>query len=124
MTTQEARQTIAREFIEGYYEWLKDEQEMTKYEYGRKYGWGKAAEPHNDSYKSFTVYIDYMFGGRFLPGWVRQGYDSKVIWGLKDEGFLSYKFYSNSDARMRNQMDWFYINRKTAKAIYNEARKA
>ena len=124
MTTQEARQKITKEIIDGYREWLKHEKEMSEYEYGRKYGWGKSAEPHADCYKSFTVYIDYIFGGRFLPGWVKQGYESHSIWQLKDEGFLSYKLYSNWDARMRGKADWFYINRKTAKAIYNETKRA
>lgn len=124
MTTQDARKAIAEELIEGYYEWLNDEREMPESDYGRKYGWCKSVEHHADCYKSFTVYIDYFFGGRYLPGWVRQGYDSHVIWQLKDEGFLSYKLYSNWDARMRGKTDWFYFNRKTAKAVYTEMKKA
>lgn len=122
MTAQEARQAITREFINGFHEWLKDEKEMPDSEYGRKYGWGKGTVLHTDNYKSFTVYIDNFFGGRYLPGWVRQGYDREVIWELQREGFLSYKSYTNWDARMRGLTDWFYINRRTAWAIYNKSR--
>ena len=119
MTTQEAKERITQEFIDGFVEWLKDEAEMSDFDYGRKYGWGKGAVRHTDNFDGFKVYMDYFFTGRYLPGWVRQGYEEEAIWGLYHEGFLSYKNYSNWDARMRNQTQWFYIGRKTARAIFN-----
>lgn len=120
MTTAEAKAMIAKEFIEGFTQWLKDEKEMPESEYGRKYGWGKAKQPHDDSYKSFTVYVDYMFTGRYIQGWNKAGYESRVIYDLHKEGYLSYKYYSNWQARARKQEDFYYINRKTAKAIHNQ----
>jgi len=125
MTTAEAREKIKQEFIEGYREWLKDEAEMPEDEYGRKYGYLKSTDiKHEDTFESFKVYLDYFFGGRWLPGWVRQGYPKEVIWELKNEGFLSYKEYSNWNARARGKTDWFFINRKVARAIYKESKAA
>ena len=124
MTTAETKEMIKKELMEGFCEWLRDEREMPDDEYGRKYGWGKAPEPHEDSFKALTVYMDYFFGGRFLPGWIKAGYDRETIWALKEEGFLAYKSYTNWDARMRGQTDWFYITRKVAREIYKESKAA
>lgn len=124
MTTEEAKAMIAKEFIDGFTQWLKDEKEMPEDEYGRKYGWGKAKQLHDDSYKSFTVYVDYMFGGRYIQGWNKAGYESRVIYDLHKEGYLSYKAYYNSYALAHKQTEWYYINRKTAKTIHNQYKEA
>lgn len=125
MTTAEAKEMIKKEFMESYREWLKDEREMPDGEYGRKYGWGKSpVGPHKDCFDSVKVFMEYVFAGRYLPGWVRQGYDKETIWALYREGFLSYKNYSNWNARMRGQEDWFFITQKTARMIYKEAKAA
>lgn len=124
MTTAEARERIKKEFMDGFYEWLKDEAEMPDMEYGRKYGYGKGENPHKDDLKGLQVYTKY-FG---FSGYGRKledaGYDMKAIWELKNEGFLSYTFYSNWQARQRKMQDWFYISQRTAKEIYKEAHSA
>lgn len=120
MTTEEAKALIAKDFIEGFTEWLKDEREMSEDEYGRKYGFGKGMHRHDDSYKSFTIFLDDIYCGRYIQGWNKVGYESRVIYALHKEGFLSYKLYTNWDARMRHREDFYYINRKTAKTIHNQ----
>ena len=122
MTAAEAKAMISRELMEGYQEWLRDEKEMSDDEYGCKYGWGKGVELHRDNFKSLTVYMNYFFGGRYLPGWVRQGYTRDVIYQLYQEGFLSYKLYSSYDARMRGKTDFYYIPQRTAREIYKAAK--
>lgn len=125
MTTAEAKEMIKKEFIEAYYEWLKDEREMPNDDYGRKYGYLKGDNsPHKDNFESVKVFLDYFFSGRYIQGWVRAGYDRETIWALKNEGFLSYKFYGSYQARIRGKSDFYYINQKTARAIYKEAKTA
>ena len=116
MTIAEAREAIKKEFMDGYYEWLKDEAEMPEDEYGRKYGWGKG-ETHKDNFDSVKVYMEYFFAGRYLPGWERAGYSKEVIRELHSEGFLSYKWYQSYQARIRGKSDFYYISQKVARAI-------
>ena len=125
MTTAEAKEMIKKEFMESYREWLRDEQEMPDDEYCRKYGWGKSPNgPHKDCFDSVKVFMEYFFSGRYLPGWVKAGYDKETIWALHREGFLAYKNYSSWNARMRGQEEWFFITQKVARAIYKEAKAA
>lgn len=119
MTLEEAKVRISEEFMTAYMEWLMDEKMLPDDEYGRKYGWGKGKESHKDSLKSAKVFQQYFFAGRYLPGWVKAGYPSDVIWKLHDEGFLSYKLYSNWEARHTGRSDWFFIPQRTVKQIYD-----
>lgn len=121
-TIEEAREAIKQEFMEGFYEWLKDEREMSEDDYGRKYGYGKGTTVHEDNWESVKVYREYFFGGRYLPAWERAGYSREAIWQLKQDGFLSYKEYSNWNARARGKTDWFFISLKTARQIYKECK--
>ena len=123
MTTAEAREAIKKEFMDGFYEWLKDEAEMPEEEYGRKYGWGKGAELHKDNFDSVKVYMEYIFAGRYLPGWERAGYSKEIIWELHHDGFLSYKWYQSYQARIRGKSDFYYINQKVARQIYKELKR-
>lgn len=120
MTAQEARKDICKEFISGYLEWLTDEKEMNDSDYSVKYGWGKAPEAHKECFASVKVYMEYFFCGRYLPGWEKAGYTREAIYALNHEGFLSYKFYGNWDARMRGKTEWYYISQRVARNIYNE----
>ena len=124
MTKEEAKERIGQELISGFREWLADRDNLTEDEYGRKYGWGKGENKQSDSLKSLKVYMEYFFTGRYLPGWIRQGYTSEVIWELYHEGFLSYTLYSSYNARMRGKTDWFYIPQRTAREIYKASRGA
>lgn len=119
MTTEEAKVLIKTEYIESFRQWLDDEKNLGDWEYGRKYGYGKG-EPHKDNIKGIAVFQKYIFSGRFIQGWVKQGFETKVIWELKKEGFLSYDFYGSSAARARGEQDFYYISQNTAKAIWRE----
>lgn len=125
MTSAEAKEMIKKEFIETYHEWLKDEREMPDDDYGRKYGWLKSPDgPHKDNFESVKVFMEYVFCGRYLPGWERAGFDKEVIWSLNKEGFLSYKWYQSYQARIRGKSDFYYISQKTARVIYKESKVA
>ena len=109
MTTAETRKRISEEFMNGFYQWLKDEAEMPETEYGRKYGYGKGENLHKDNLKGLQVYAKYFGFAGYGKNLKAAGYDMNAIWKLKQEGFLSYTFYSNSRARSMNEQDWYYI---------------
>lgn len=121
MTTTEAKKMISEEFLKLYREWLEDYENMGEREYGKKYGWGRNPEIEvKDGLKAVVMFQKYVFSGRYIQGWKDAGYDSRVIWELKKDGFLSYQYYSNWEARMRGRQDFLYISQKTAKQIYKE----
>ena len=99
MTTAEAREKIKKEWIDGFYEWLDDEANMEDMEFGKKYGWLKGQTRHKDNWEGAKKYLQYFFAGRYLPNWEKAGYERRAIWGLYEEGWLSYTLYSNSRAR-------------------------
>lgn len=120
MTTAEAKAMIKKEFMDGFFEWLKDEAEMPDREYSRKYGYGKGEKVHKDNLAGVKTYQKYFFQGRYRNGWIKAGYDMAAIYALHDEGFLSYEYYSNWQARQLGRTEFFYISQKTAAAIYKE----
>ena len=124
MTTAEAKVRIMKEFMDGFYEWLRDEAEMPANEYGRKYGWGKGEKLHKDNLAGIKTYQKYFAQGRYRNEWIRAGYDIAAINDLHEEGFLSYTYYSNWQARQQGRTDFYYISQKTAVAIYKEYKAA
>ena len=124
MTVAEAKAKIAEEWIGGYYEWLRDEKEMPEMEYGRKYGFLKGENPHEDNFETVKVYLEYFFGGRWMYQWEKAGYSREIIWELNREGFLSYKEYSNWRARNTGKTQWFFISQRVARQIYKEHKAA
>lgn len=122
MTKEEAKAKISHELIDSFHEWLADYENLAENEFALKYGWGKGTNKQSDTFKSLKVFMEYVFTGRYLPGWIRQGYPREVIWELHREGFLSYTNYSNYNARMRGQTDWYYIPQRTAREIYKASR--
>lgn len=123
MTAKDAKKMISEEFMNGFYEWLKDESEMTDEEFGRKYGWGRV-NVHKDNLKGLYVYREYVFTGRYAPGWKKAGYDINAIWELKNEGWLSYTHYWSPRARALGREDFYYISKNTAREIYKAAKAA
>lgn len=118
MTTLEAKESICKEFISRYYEWLKDVEEMPEREYGEKYCWGKPQNVTKDNMEAVKFFQKYMFAGRFLPAWEKAGYDKQTIWQLHRDGFLSYDYNSSWQARMMGKQDFYYISQARAKEIY------
>ena len=117
MTTNEAKMQIAREFIAKYHEWLNDHnsEAMTDSEYGRKYGWGKSAEPVKDTQKSLLWFQGHVFSGKYLNQWKADGINP---FELHRAGFLSYDYCTSHKARILGKTDFFYINQAKAKEIY------
>ena len=126
MTAAEAKIKLTKEWIDGYYEWLQDYKDMPEQEYAQKYGWLKRKDlpERKDNWESVKVYLEYIFNGRYIQYWERAGYDRRSIWSLYEEGFLSYKLYSNWNARASGRTEWFYISQRTARQIYKENRRA
>ena len=110
--------------MERFYEWLKDEAEMPEKEYGRKYGYGKSEIPHKDNLKGLTVFTKYFGFAGYGKDLKKAGYEMNEIWQLKQEGFLSYTFYSNYTARSLKEQDWYYISQRVAREIYKETKEA
>lgn len=120
MTTIEAKEKISRELMDSFNEWLKDWDEMTDYDFMRKYTYGKGKEKPKYNFEALKVFMDYEFGGRYLPGWVKEGYPREVIIQLRNEKWLSYQEYSNWHARATGRTDWFFISQRTAKEIWKQ----
>ena len=122
MTVKEAKEMIKAEFIKRFYEWLDDEKNLDPKDYGWKYGWQKSEVLHKDNLKSVLTFQKYMFSGRWLPEWVKEGYDHKTIWALHHEGFLSLTEHNNWMARQTGKTDFYFISQKTAREIYKESK--
>lgn len=121
MSTNEVKERICQEYIAKYHEWLTDYAEMPDLEYGMKYGWQKNPELIvKDSIKAITYFQKYIFSGRWLPAWEREGYDRRSIWDLNREGFLSYQEYGNWTARATGRTDFYFISQKTARQIWRD----
>ena len=120
MTATEAKARIKREFVEGFLEWVSDYDALTNHEYGKKYGWQKSEKKPTLTIKSLMAYQKYIFSGRWLPAWEKQGFDRKVLWELYETGFLSYQYYSNWNARASGRTDFFYLSQQTAREIWKE----
>ena len=118
MTTIEAKQMIGKELIDSFEEWRKDYDEMEDTAFGKKYGWGKGENKPKDTFESLKHFMDLIFGGRWLPLWVKAGYPRDVIIELAREKWLSYQEYSNWNARHTGRTEWYYISQRTAREIW------
>lgn len=117
MKINEAKLKIAGEFIAKYLEWMGDHNsaEMTDNEYGRKYGWGRSAEPVKDTQKTMLWFQGHVFSGKYVQQWRAEGIEP---FELHRAGFLSYDYCSSWKARQLGKTDFFYINQAKAKEIY------
>lgn len=125
MTTLEARKKIEQEFISKYYEFLEDMKntKVDDMEFGRKYGFffkdqTRIEKYRKDNQTTLMYFQREVFCGRWSQKWNAEGIDNRTLWELKEEGFLSYKYYSNWNARSLGCQEFYYINQKTAKEIY------
>jgi len=118
MTKAEAKKMIMDEFMATYDQWLIDRYELSDHDYGWKYGWVKSEKllTLKDNLSAVTMFQKYIFdAGRNMPHWEKAGYESRAIWELYCDGFLSYR---------QNKWDGtYFISQKTAKLIYKEMRK-
>ena len=125
MTTNESKEMICKEFMDKYREWLSDYADLNDHDYGWKYGWQKNPNiQHKDNLKAVTYFQKYIFSGRWLPDWVKVGYDKSAIWELHNEGFLSYSYWSNWQARATGHTDFYYLSQKSAREIWKANKNA
>lgn len=117
MTINEAKMAIASEFIGKYREFLVDLETLDAKEQGRKYGYSFNIEC-KDTQKTMLSFQKYVFSGRWLPAWVKAGFDKKMIWELHRIGFLAHDSSSNWQDRQLGHTDFYYINQAKAKEIY------
>ena len=120
MTTMEAKERIGQELLDSFREWLRDYDEMPDFEFGQKYGWGKGQNKPKENFEGLKRFMDLIFGGRWLPHWVKEGYPREVIIDLNREKWLSYQEYSNWRARATGKTDWYYIPQRTAREIWKK----
>ena len=120
MTTMEAKEMISLELMDSFREWLRDWDEMSDYDFMRKYTYGKGQNKPRCNFEGLKHFMDYEFGGRWLPGWIKEGYPREVIWDLHREAWLSYQQYSNWNARHTGRTDWYYIPQRTAREIWKK----
>ena len=120
MNKEEAIQRIKEDFMNRYYTWMKDYEEMPEKDYARKYGWYKGEAGKKDNLKNVASFQKYIFQGRYIGGWVKEGYSREIIWELHRDGFLSYDYCTSYQARVTGRADFYYISQKTAKEIYKE----
>ena len=124
MTIEESRNKIEQEFINRYYEFLKDvnEKEENNRDFGWKYGWvltdSMKKKFSKDTQANMIWFHGHIFSGRWLPQWEKAGYDRKILSELHRIGFLSYKYYSNWNARATGKENLYFISQATAKEIY------
>lgn len=132
MTVNEAKEMIAKEFIDKYYEFLNDVNTMDVTDTSRggfawKYGFiggENFKKLHGkDTQKNLLWFQANVKSGRWLYNWEKVGYDRKTIWALYHEGFLSCQYYTNSMARATGQTEFYYINQANAKVIYKENKR-
>ena len=101
MTKDEAREAIAKEFIESFYEWL-DDLKLPEKEY-----WGKGYDRRpkegvviKDNLTGVVKFQSSIFSGRWLMNWKKLGYTLDVLLDLERDGFLSHQHYWNRYKRV------------------------
>lgn len=123
MTVTETKERIEREFMQNYYEWLKDVNEMPDRDFTDKYTIGKSQEEKGglkDNQKA-VICFQRRFGEKRLTTYERNGYDSDDLLELSRQGFLTHKYYWGRQARSYGYAGvWFIISQKVAKQIYKE----
>ena len=118
MTTQEAKERISLELMDSFREWISDYDAMTDYDFMRKYTYGKGKEKPKYPFESLKHFMNYEFGGRWLPHWIKEGYPREVIWALHREAWLSLQEYSNWNARATGRTAFYYLSQRTAREIW------
>lgn len=116
-----AKEIIKKNFIDCYYEWMKDRTELNDHDYGMKYGWQKSDKLMNlkDNLTAVTFYQKYINSFYWDSNqWEKKfGIDRKIIWQLTIEKWLSEQmFWKHGKSTV------YYINQQRAKEIWKEAK--
>lgn len=124
MTKEEARAAIKSEFMKRYDQWLFDRFALNDSDYGCKYGWCKSEGllKLKDSIKAVTMFQKYIFSGRYLPKWVKEGYGQQELYDLVRDGWLSEDYSYSSRAIREGKTNFIYLSQRVAKEVWKEAR--
>lgn len=119
MNNEEAKAKIMSEFMDRYYQWMEDRFDLDDNDYGRKYGWQKSEKlmKLKDNLTAVTMFQKYIFSGKTESGWNKSGIDSRTVWSLACEGWLS-----RSEGHYRRPT-FYYISQQRAKEIYKHCEK-
>lgn len=114
----EAKCVIKREVMRRYSEWMDDRNELGDRDYGWKYGWQKSERllKLKDGITAVVFFQKYIFSGATEAGWAKIGVDSRAVWALVAEGWLS---------RMEGHYKrptFYYLTQERVKEIYREAK--
>lgn len=120
MTTIEAREKISLELIQAFREWLDDYKNLPDREFSKKYAFGKGFTEKKYNFACLKVFMEYEFCGRWLQGWVKEGYPREIIWKLHREKFLSLDEYSNWEARHTGRTSFYYVSQRVAREIWKQ----
>lgn len=124
MTTTEAIKKIEQEFINKFYEFINDVNTMEERnrDFSMKYGYylndAMKSKHGKDTQSNMLWFQSHIFSGKWLPEWIKAGFEKEIIWELSRIGFLSYNYYCNWNARVTGHTDFYYINQATAREIY------
>lgn len=120
---EQAMESIKKEFMGRYNEWLSDVNNLEDMDFGRKWGYCRTElTPRKDNLKAVECFQRYFGISRFPKGWENAGYDLKDIWALHNDGFLSLQEFWGSRARQEGKSALYFVSQKTAKQIYKEAK--
>lgn len=120
MTKEEARAALQNDFMSRYTQWLEDYNNtgMSENEYGHKYGWSRSPviPVMKDSIKAVVSFQKYMEHPRTADQISRDtGVNRENVWALRHDGWLS-------EGESRYRVTCYWVNQKTAKEIWKEAR--
>lgn len=72
------------------------------------------------SLRYITIWFDYVCGGTYDYRLKEAGITPEQIKDARDKGFLGYRYYSNWEARMRGNTNYYFITRKGIKELYKQ----
>lgn len=124
MTREEAIKKIEQEFIDRFYEFINDVNTMEdgNRDFGMKYGYhlndAMRKEHGKNTQGNLLWFQTHIYSGRWLPDWIKAGFEIETICELSRSGFLSHNYYCNWNARATGHTNFYYISQATAKEIY------
>lgn len=124
MTKAEVQTAIKKEFMERYEQWMIDRFDLNDHDYGWKYGWCKSENLMNlkDSIKAVTIFQKYIFSGKYMQTWEKEGYTRHELWELVRDGWLSEDYSCSSKAIREGKTNFIYLSQRVAKEVWREAR--
>ena len=123
MGKEEAKRMIEEEFMKRFDQWKYDNEYLPYSDLGRKYGYTRPLRYNQmTDLEKMNIFRTYIFAGHYLKDWQRLGIDKYDIWELKNDGFLSYQYYSDWTSRQTGRSDFYYLSKREATKIFKKYR--